>query len=211
VKTESIGRRDPGYRLGVGIMLLNGHGDVLVARRADLRDETWQMPQGGIDDGEDPRDAALRELAEEIGTSNAEIIGESKGWLSYDFPKELIGTAWAGRWRGQMQKWFVMRFTGTDADINLDTKEPEFIEWKWVAVEQLPKLVVSFKRQVYLDLLTEFADLSETVDARLARLLADPIIRMTMAADNVSEEQLYDLLRRACRNLRVEASDGSTA
>jgi 8-oxo-dGTP pyrophosphatase MutT (NUDIX family) len=146
----------PDYRLGVGIMMLNSQNEVLVGRRADAKD-AWQMPQGGIDENEDPRDAAFRELREEIGTDKAEVIAESKAWLRYDLPLELR-KRWDDRWRGQQQKWFVMRFLGVDADIDLATEHPEFSTWKWVAVECLPELVVSFKRRLYVDLLQELAE-----------------------------------------------------
>ena len=102
----------------------------------------WQMPQGGIDPGESPRQAALRELKEEIGTDKAEIVCESQAWLQYDLPVELAGGIWGGRYRGQRQKWFVMRFTGSDADINLATEHPEFVDWQWVTSERLTDLIV---------------------------------------------------------------------
>jgi putative (di)nucleoside polyphosphate hydrolase len=149
----------PEYRPGVGIMLLNRRGKVFVARRVDLPGEAWQMPQGGIDHGEEPREAALRELAEETGIDRAEILAESMGWLRYDLPAELLTRARHRRWRGQRQKWFLMRFTGSDGDINLAAGEPEFDAWKWVPVQDLPQLAVPFKRQVYLDLLAEFCPL----------------------------------------------------
>jgi putative (di)nucleoside polyphosphate hydrolase len=187
---------DTDYRRGVGIMLLNRSGEVFVARRIDFPDETWQMPQGGIADGEEPHEAAFRELREEIGTDKAEIVAESAGWLRYELPDDIIGQKWKGRWRGQQQKWYVMRFTGTDADIDLDTEHPEFKEWKWAAVSQLPAMVVSFKRQVYLDLLGEFPKISDTL-VSLSELLADPIIRKVMAADRVREREIFDLLRQA--------------
>jgi putative (di)nucleoside polyphosphate hydrolase len=192
-------RADAEYRAGVGIMLLNQRGEVFVARRADVPTEAWQMPQGGIDDGEDPRTAALRELKEEIGTAQAEIVAESSGWLSYDLPRELVEKARHGGWRGQRQKWFIMRYTGTDGDIKLDAAHPEFDAWKWVAKEVLPDLVVSFRRQVYLDLLTEYRSL---LSDELSEFLAEPIVRLTMAADGVKESELYDLLCRVSHNLR---------
>lgn len=195
-------RAKAGYRPGVGIMLLNDLGEVLVGRRNDVPDEEWQMPQGGIDAGEDPRIAALRELKEEIGIDSAEIIGESRGWLSYDLPEELISQAWDGRWRGQRQKWFVMRLTGRDADVTVDTEHPEFSAWKWIPVEQLPRMVVSFKRQVYVNLLAEFPELSRGPGRSLSQMLADPIVRMTMAADSIDERELCDMLLGIAEHLR---------
>jgi putative (di)nucleoside polyphosphate hydrolase len=147
----------PGYRPGVGIMLLNRAGEVFVGRRIDMPAmPAWQMPQGGIDPGETPLDAALRELKEEIGTDKVQLLGESQGWLSYDLPAELSRGIWGGRYRGQRQKWFAMRFTGDDSDIDLGTAHSEFDAWKWVSPEQLADVIVSFKRQLYFDILTEF-------------------------------------------------------
>jgi len=146
------------YRPAVGIMLLNRAGEVFVARRVDMPTmPAWQMPQGGIDPGETPLQAALRELKEEIGTDKAELLGESRGWLRYDLPAELARAMWGGRYRGQQQKWFAMRFTGTDGDIDLATEHPEFNAWKWLRPERLPEVIVPFKRQLYLDILAEFS------------------------------------------------------
>jgi putative (di)nucleoside polyphosphate hydrolase len=145
------------YRQCVGIMLLNGGGHVLVARRADMpATPAWQMPQGGINPGETPRQAALRELEEEIGTAKAQILAESRDWMTYDFPGRLASRMWDGRYRGQRQKWFLMRFTGSDADIDVATEHPEFDDWRWVEPEQLPALIVAFKRRIYVEVLTEF-------------------------------------------------------
>jgi putative (di)nucleoside polyphosphate hydrolase len=146
------------YRPAVGIMLLNRAGEVFVARRIDMPTmPAWQMPQGGIDPGETPLQAALRELKEEIGTDKAELLGESLGWLRYDLPPELARGMWGGRYRGQQQKWFAMRFTGTDGDIDLATEHPEFNAWKWMRPERLPEVIVPFKRQLYIDILAEFS------------------------------------------------------
>jgi putative (di)nucleoside polyphosphate hydrolase len=193
---------DGGYRACVGIMLLNRQGEVFVARRNDVPGEAWQMPQGGLDEGEEPVGAAFRELREEIGTDQARVLAESKGWLRYDLPAELVDKARHRHWRGQRQKWFIMRFTGNDSEIDLATEHPEFNAWKWVPVRQLPDLVVSFKRQVYLDLLAEFPEFSRGLNHSLAELMADPIVHMTMAADSVSEDYLYDLLQRVSESLR---------
>jgi 8-oxo-dGTP pyrophosphatase MutT (NUDIX family) len=149
--------QESGYRKGVGVMLLNERNEVFVGQRIDARHDAWQMPQGGINEGEDPRDAAFRELKEEVGTDKARIIAESKAWLRYDLPSEA-GKRWEGRWRGQRQKWFVMRFEGTDADVNVATEHPEFADWKWVPIANLPNLIVSFKRQLYVDIVREFSD-----------------------------------------------------
>jgi putative (di)nucleoside polyphosphate hydrolase len=146
------------YRPAVGIMLLNRAGEVFVARRIDMPTmPAWQMPQGGIDPGETPLQAALRELKEEIGTDKAELLGESRRWLRYDLPAELARGMWGGRYRGQQQKWFAMRFTGTDGDIDLATEHPEFNAWKWERPERLPEVIVPFKRQLYIDILAEFS------------------------------------------------------
>jgi putative (di)nucleoside polyphosphate hydrolase len=138
-----------GYRHNVGIMLLNRAGLAFVGRRTDTPQDAWQMPQGGIDRGEVPAAAALRELEEEVGTAAAEIVAETEGWLTYDLPGQLAGSLWKGKWKGQAQKWFALRFTGSDADIDIATAHPEFDAWRWVPRAELPGLVVPFKRPVY--------------------------------------------------------------
>ena len=145
------------YRQGVGIVLLNTRGEVFVGRRADLKGDAWQMPQGGLDEDESPREAALRELKEEIGTDKADILAESRGWLKYDVPPVPTSERWSGRWKGQRQKWFVMLFKGSDSDIDLATEHPEFDAWRWVQVTDLPALAAPFKRQLYLDVIGEFS------------------------------------------------------
>ena len=144
------------YRPCVGMMILNATNHVFVARRIDTLVEAWQMPQGGIDDGEDPKSAVLREMEEEIGTNKAEILGESREWLSYDLPEHLVPQLWGGKYRGQKQKWFALRFTGTDNDINIATKHPEFSQWKWVKPAYVPDLIVPFKRELYTKIVEEF-------------------------------------------------------
>lgn len=146
------------YRPCVGIMLLNKDGHVFVGQRIDSTAEAWQMPQGGIDDGEAAEQAAKRELLEETGTDKAKIIAQNKDWLHYDLPVELIPKLWGGNYRGQKQRWFLMRFTGTDADINIHTQHPEFKAWKWVPPSEVPMLIVPFKRTLYHAIISEFAD-----------------------------------------------------
>ncbi len=145
------------YRKGVGIILINREGQVFVAKRIDQIAEAWQMPQGGIDKGEEPRAAAIRELQEETGITGAEIIAESAAWYSYDLPDELIPKIWSGQNRGQEQKWFVMRHLGPDSAIDIAQEHAEFSEWKWVPVQQLPAVIVPFKRDLYQQLVTEFS------------------------------------------------------
>ena len=143
------------YRPNVGAALFNAQGLVFVARRADMPNAEgaaggWQLPQGGIDDDEDPELAVLRELEEEIGTRNAVVVGEHPEWLTYDLPPELLGRMLGGRFRGQRQRWFALRFTGRDSDIRLDLDpHPEFDAWRWAALDELPGLAVAFKRPIY--------------------------------------------------------------
>ncbi len=147
------------YRRNVGIMLINRDGDVFVGQRRDRFEEAWQMPQGGIDDGEEPRAAALRELEEEIGVSPdlVQIVAETSGWLPYDLPHDIVPQIWKGRYRGQEQKWFLMRFLGSDEQVNIETEHPEFSRWRWSPPDQLLDRIVAFKREVYARVLEEFA------------------------------------------------------
>jgi putative (di)nucleoside polyphosphate hydrolase len=151
------------YRSGTGIMLLNHRGRALIGRRNDIEGGAWQMPQGGLGRGEDPRIGALRELKEEIGTDSATILAESKDWHQYELPYALWGRAWGGKYLGQRQKWFLMRFTGCDEDINLEMPNPEFNRWLWVPPHDLPDLVVSFKRPLYEAVLAEFKPLLQSI------------------------------------------------
>jgi putative (di)nucleoside polyphosphate hydrolase len=155
------------YRPCVGVMVLNRAGLVFIGRRSEGPehiDEThvWQMPQGGIDSDEDPWPAALRELYEETSIRSVERLGEIDDWLSYDIPREIVGRAWGGQYRGQTQKWYALRFTGDDGEINISSPgggghDPEFIAWKWEPAEHLPDLVVPFKRPTYERVVREFA------------------------------------------------------
>lgn len=146
------------YRHGVGIMLLNADKKIFVAQRIDKTSEAWQMPQGGINPGENPRDAALRELREETGIESVNILRETEDWFFYDFPNELAAKLWRGKFRGQRQKWFAMQFTGPDSEINIVTSKPEFSEWKWVDPSDVPNMIVDFKKQLYRAILREFSD-----------------------------------------------------
>jgi len=148
-----------GYRPCVGMMLFNRDGRVFVGRRIDTAD-AWQMPQGGIDPGETPAAAALREMREEIGTDKAIILAESPIWRPYDLPPRLGSRLWGGRYRGQAQKWLALRFTGADADIDLRTPHPEFDAWRWVDLDRLVELIVPFKRDVYREVVAEFRHLA---------------------------------------------------
>ena len=147
------------YRPGVGIMLVNQKGQVFIAQRIDSPGPAWQMPQGGIDKREEPLQAAWREMREEVGTDRARFIGESRDWLTYDLPPELILQLWKGKFRGQRQKWFAFRFLGTDRDINIATEHPEFSSWRWADLTEIVALIVPFKRKLYQDLIAEFGPL----------------------------------------------------
>ena len=139
-------------RNGVGIIVLNKDNKILVAKRIDNSKNFWQMPQGGVDDGEDFLSAAYRELEEETSIKNVELIKELDGMLTYELPTHLLGKIWKGKYRGQKQKWFIMRFLGNDDDINLKTDKPEFLEWKWIDLSMITEVVVDFKKHVYNEL-----------------------------------------------------------
>jgi putative (di)nucleoside polyphosphate hydrolase len=148
----------PRYRKGVGAVLFNGDGLVFVGRRIDTAEPAWQLPQGGIKKHETPEQAVLRELAEEVGTARAEILAALPGWLVYDLPESLIGKVWGGKYCGQKQRWFALRFTGTDADIDLAASgKPEFEAWRWVPIGDLPRLAIAFKRALYGEIVAAFA------------------------------------------------------
>jgi len=146
------------YRRGVGVMLANADGDVFVGQRIDTELPAWQMPQGGIDKGEKPRDAALRELCEETGVTAdlVRIEAETEGWIAYDLPADIVPKVWKGRFRGQEQKWFLARFTGRDGDIDISTEHPEFSKWRWLPPEELITSIVPFKRALYERVLAAF-------------------------------------------------------
>ena len=147
-------------RLGVGIVLLNNENKAFVGRRIDNPVNVWQMPQGGIDKNENIDNAAIRELEEETGTKNVKLIKKIDTWFSYELPKNLLGKIWKGKYRGQKQKWFIMRFLGKNNEINIKTKNAEFLDWKWVEFEILPKIVVDFKVNVYKQLVKELKQLN---------------------------------------------------
>jgi putative (di)nucleoside polyphosphate hydrolase len=147
------------YRPAAGVMLLNRDGKVWVGQRLDSTLEAWQMPQGGLDPGEDPQEGALRELEEETGIprDRVEIVARCPEELLYDLPDDLVGKMWQGKWRGQRQTWFLMRFLGEDGDVNLATPDPEFRAWKWAEPAELPALIVPFKQDLYRNVLKAFA------------------------------------------------------
>ena len=152
-------RDRPGYRRGVGMLVLDRGDLVLIAQRRDIAADAWQMPQGGIDPGETPLAAAWRELMEEIGTDKVDLIGESERWLGYDLPPDLRDKTWQGRYRGQTQKWFAFRFLGSDRDIDLGGADAEFVAWRWIRFETLPDIIVAFKRKLYQEVVAEFRHL----------------------------------------------------
>lgn len=147
------------YRPCAGVMLLNAQGEVFVGQRLDSTLEAWQMPQGGIDDGEDALTAAIRELGEETGVApdKVELIAEAPGEFYYDLPEDMIGKIWKGKWRGQRQRWFLFRFLGSDGDIDIATKHQEFRAWRWLEPRDLPATIVPFKKALYEQVLTAFA------------------------------------------------------
>ncbi len=144
--------KDLPLRSGVGIIVLNKNNKVFVAKRIDNQKNFWQMPQGGVDDGENFLTAAYRELEEETSIKNVKLIKEIEGTTTYELPENLLGIIWKGQYKGQKQKWFLMRFLGSDNDINIKTNKPEFSEWKWVNLEEITDLVVNFKLHVYKEL-----------------------------------------------------------
>ncbi|MDA0782346.1 MAG: RNA pyrophosphohydrolase [Rickettsiales bacterium] len=152
------------YRYGVGMMLVNKDSQVFVGKRIDTSSEAWQMPQGGVDKGEDEKTAAFRELQEEVGTDKATLIAQSADYYYYDLPEDLIPDVWGGKFRGQKQRWFVFLFEGDSDDINIATDHPEFCEWKWINANDLPDVIVPFKRKIYSDILSEFSNLIEKIN-----------------------------------------------
>ena len=148
------------YRPCVGIVLMRENGAVFAATRIDSSADAWQMPQGGVDKGEDPRAAALRELEEETGVSQnlVEVLAETTDWIPYELPHDLVPKLWKGRYRGQKQKWFLMRFLGTDADINIVTEEPEFDRWAWMHPSEVYEKIVPFKRTTYASVFAQFSE-----------------------------------------------------
>tara|TARA_B100000530_G_scaffold311269_1_gene238219 strand:+ start:556 stop:1026 length:471 start_codon:yes stop_codon:yes gene_type:complete len=142
-------------RIGVGAIVLNNNNHVFVGKRKDNPINKWQMPQGGVEKNEDLLNAMKRELYEETSITSIKVLKELDSWLSYELPSNLLGRIWKGKYRGQKQKWFIVRFTGNENEINLNTKHPEFIEWKWIEIEQLPNVIVDFKKKVYIVLESE--------------------------------------------------------
>jgi len=146
-------------RIGVGVILLNDKNNVFVGKRIDNPKNSWQMPQGGVDENEDFLQAAKRELEEETGVKSVKLIKEIDGWFKYDLPEYLLGKLWEGKYRGQKQKWFVMKFLGKSSEINVKTKNPEFFEWKWIELSKLPNIAVHFKVDIYSKIKEELTSL----------------------------------------------------
>jgi putative (di)nucleoside polyphosphate hydrolase len=164
--TERVKPEIVAYRPCVGVMLLNAQGLVWIGRRFEKQNDDgigkwWQMPQGGIDAGEDPAKAVMRELYEETAVTNAHIIAESPSWYNYDLPEHLIGKSWGGKYRGQKQKWFALKFTGLDSEINLQPPghKQEFDAWRWAKMDEMLELIIPFKREVYVDVIAAFRHL----------------------------------------------------
>ena len=147
-------------RIGVGIVVINSKKQVFVAKRKDNPVDKWQMPQGGVETGENLQSAMFRELLEETSISKIQILKELNYWLEYELPKNLVGIIWKGRYRGQRQKWFIVKYLGKDSEININTKNPEFIEWKWLDIKKLTSVIVDFKKKVYEKLVIELEDLT---------------------------------------------------
>ena len=147
------------YRRCVGLVIINKDGLVFVGKRIDSNLNAWQMPQGGIENGESPRDAGIREMKEEIGTNNVKLIGEIDNWLNYDIPQKLSSKLWNGKYRGQTQKWLAFQFLGSDDEININTEDPEFKEWKWEEHKNLVNLAVPFKKDIYKKIINKFSNL----------------------------------------------------
>tara|TARA_B100000029_G_scaffold501225_1_gene574199 strand:- start:399 stop:869 length:471 start_codon:yes stop_codon:yes gene_type:complete len=146
-------------RIGVGIVLLNRENKVFVGKRIDNPENFWQMPQGGINPNEDFLDAAKRELEEETNIKSVKLVKKINRWLIYDLPKELLGKIWNGKFRGQKQKWFIMKFVGKDNEIDINTQNPEFLEWKWIEFKKLPEIAVNFKKKIYSEIKKELLNL----------------------------------------------------
>ena len=142
-------------RQGIGVIVLNEKNEVFVGKRKDNPIDKWQMPQGGMDANETPLNAMKRELREETSITRIKVLKEIQNWLEYELPPNLLGKIWKGKFRGQKQKWYILRFTGDEQEINVNTKNPEFIDWKWITIEELPRSIVDFKRKVYENLVEE--------------------------------------------------------
>ena len=163
-KKDSIHNINLPYRRGVGMMILNSENKVFVGKRLDSKGDIWQMPQGGIDGDETPMEAAYRELLEETSISSVNFLSESSKWFFYDVPDFLVGKLWGGKFRGQKQKWILFKFVGDEKEINIATNYAEFEEWKWAPVEELPELVVSFKKSLYQSIIKEFSNNLNSLD-----------------------------------------------